>query len=306
MANHDRAQPAWLRLSPRARSLGAIGGFLLVIFAFFDPLIQLVDHALHADLDSYILLIPFISGYLLHLRINSPPRVPLFSSPAWAGGFAAAGVLAVVAAWTLRGGGDGDFLACTVLAFVCAVTAVAFLFLGREWVAKAAFPIGFLFFMVPLPGEVIAWLENGLKVASAEVAALFFQLSGTPNVHDGVFFQLPTITLEVASECSGIRSSLVLFIAGLLAAHLFLHSTWRKILLVAFVIPIGILRNGFRIWTIGQLCVYVGPEMINSVLHKHGGPLFFAISLVPLLLLVWWLRRGENKRMNTLKEKKLS
>ena len=62
---------------------------------------------------------------------------------------------------------------------------------------------------------------------------------------------------------------------------------------MAFVIPLGILRNGFRILVIGLLCVHVGPHMIDSPIHHRGGPIFFALSLVPLFLLVWWLRRQE-------------
>jgi exosortase/archaeosortase family protein len=87
----------------------------------------------------------------------------------------------------------------------------------------------------------------------------------------------------------------VLFIAGLLASHLFLRTRWRRVVLVAFVIPLGILRNGFRILVIGLLCVYVGPHMIDSMIHRRGGPLFFALSLVPLFLLLWWLRRQEQR-----------
>jgi exosortase/archaeosortase family protein len=104
---------------------------------------------------------------------------------------------------------------------------------------------------------------------------------------------LPGIVIQVAQECSGIRSSLVLFITSLLASYLFLKSPWRRAVLVSLVIPLAILRNGFRILVIGLLCVYVGPQMINSVIHHRGGPLFFALSLIPLFLLLWWLRKGK-------------
>ena len=67
----------------------------------------------------------------------------------------------------------------------------------------------------------------------------------------------------------------------------------RRLVLVAFVIPLGLLRNGFRVCVIGLLCVKFGPQMINSPIHHHGGPLFFALSLIPLFLLLWWLRSGE-------------
>jgi len=116
-------------------------------------------------------------------------------------------------------------------------------------------------------------------------------------VREGMVFELPGIAIQVARECSGIHSSWVLFITGLLASHLFLRTRWRKIVLVAFVIPLGILRNGFRIFVIGMLCVHIGPYMIGSVIHRQGGPFFFALSLVPLFLLLLWLRRRE-RRLN--------
>jgi exosortase/archaeosortase family protein len=124
---------------------------------------------------------------------------------------------------------------------------------------------------------------------------MYFNMAGTTLVRHGTVFELPGIVLAVAQECSGIRSSWVLFITSLLASHLFLNTPWRKFVLVAFVIPLGILRNGFRIMVIGLLCIHVGPHMIDSVIHRRGGPVFFALSLVPLFLLAWWLRRQEQR-----------
>ncbi len=115
----------------------------------------------------------------------------------------------------------------------------------------------------------------------------------TSVVRHGATFELTGIVLEVAQECSGIRSSLVLFIASVLASHLCLRTTWRRVALVALVIPLGILRNGLRIVTIGLLSVHVSPDMIHGAIHRRGGPVFFALSLVPLFLLLWWLRRQE-------------
>src|SRR5262245_46510396 len=159
--------------------------------------------------------------------------------------------------------------------------------------AASAFPVAFLIFMVPLPDAAVNWLERASMLASAEAAAVYFNIVGTALVRHGTVFELPGIVLQVAQECSGIRSSWILFISSLLASHVFLKTRWRKIVLVAFVIPLGILRNGFRILVIGLLCVHVGPHMIDSSIHRRGGPFFFALSLIPLFLLVWWLRRQE-------------
>jgi exosortase C (VPDSG-CTERM-specific) len=162
--------------------------------------------------------------------------------------------------------------------------------------AAAAFPIAFLIFIVPLPDGAMQWLETASKLASDDAAHHFFLLSGTPVLRDGTVFHLPGIVFEVAQECSGIRSSWALFMTSLLASHLFLKSPWRQAVFVAFVIPLGILRNGFRILVIELLCVHLGPNMIHSIIHKQGGPAFFALSLLPLFALLWWLRHCERSK----------
>jgi exosortase C (VPDSG-CTERM-specific) len=192
--------------------------------------------------------------------------------------------------------GVNDTLALWAFAFFCFVIAGGFVFLGKEWMRAAAFPMGFLIFLVPLPDSVVNALETASQYASAEAAAMFFNLTGTPVLRQGpLIFQLPNITVQVAQECSGIRSSWVLFITGLLAAHLFLRSPWRRFFLIAFIIPLGVLRNGFRILVLGLLCVHIGPHMIDTAIHHRGGPIFFALSLVPLFGVLWWLWRGERR-----------
>ena len=125
---------------------------------------------------------------------------------------------------------------------------------------------------------------------------MLFSLSGMTYHREGLIFELPGIALQVAQECSGIRSSLVLFITSLLAGYMFLKSPWRRAALTIFVIPLAIVRNGFRIVTIGILCVQVDPGMVDSWIHRRGGPLFFALSLIPFFLLLFWLYRGERRR----------
>jgi hypothetical protein len=36
--------------------------------------------------------------------------------------------------------------------------------------------------------------------------------------------------------------------------------------------------------------------MINSDLHRHGGPIFFVLSLIPFFLLLLLLRKSESTR----------
>jgi exosortase C (VPDSG-CTERM-specific) len=182
-----------------------------------------------------------------------------------------------------------------ILAYVSFIVASGFLFLGSPRMSAAAFPAAFLIFMVPLPDAAVDWLELALVAASADAATWLFRVTGTPLFRQGTTLTLPGIVLEVARECSGIRSTVVLFITSVVASHLFLHSRWRRVVLVAFVIPLGIARNGFRIVVIGLLSVHVGPHMLDSFIHRRGGPIFFVLSLFPLFLFLLWLRRRDKR-----------
>lgn len=270
-----------------------LGGWLawiaLLALAFAGSLRDLFVRAWGSDLDSHILLVPAISAWLLHLSWRDLPK-SLSSSPLWAAAFAAAGIGTLF----IPGSDSGEVLAWRIISFLLWFVAGGFLFAGRSWMKAAAFPFGFLVFLVPMPDRVATGLEDLLTAGSVEVADWFFRLSGTPVYREGPVLQIPGISLEVARECSGIRSTLVLFITSVLASRLILRSPWRRAALVAAVLPLGLLRNGLRILVIGLLCVHEGSHMIDSVIHRKGGPLFFAVSLLPLFFLAWWLRRGES------------
>ena len=276
----------------------------VLVLAFIKPLVALATYAAGTDIHSHILLIPFISAYLIYLRRNELPKTYQFS-PYPASLLLFLGFAALIAAWSFLGTSPAlspnDYLSLLVFSFVCFLTAGGLVFLGRKWMTATAFPMAFLIFLVPLPDRALHLLETASQMASTEAAAMFFTIAGTPMLRSGAVFQLPGIAIEVAQECSGIRSSWVLFITTLAASYLFLNSPWRRAVLIAFVIPLAILRNGFRILVIGVLCVEIGPQMIHSVVHKQGGPLFFAFSLIPLFLLLWWLRKGERRKAEILK-----
>jgi exosortase C (VPDSG-CTERM-specific) len=280
-----------LHRSSQVRVIGFVLFLALLMVLLCRPLLSLVSYALHSDLNSYTVLVPFISGYLLYILRHQLPKT-YCSSISWALLPLACGIVLLISALT-----SNNFQpTLTALYFVCFVVSGGFFFLGKTWMSAAAFPFAFLLFMTPLPDPMADWMEEGSKLASAESANFFLQLTGTPILRDGVVFQLPGIAIEVAQECSGIRSSWVLLIASTLAAYLFLRRSSHRAVLVFAAIPLGILRNGFRITVIGLLCVYLGPQMIHSPIHRQGGPLFFALSLIPLFLVLWLLKKNEKAR----------
>jgi exosortase C (VPDSG-CTERM-specific) len=291
----NKIGPSNGRAAVSNRFLGWCIYLAILCGAFAVPLLKFARFAAHSDVHSYVLLIPFVAAYLIYIRWN---QLSDELTSAWgpAALLISVGTVAFFAGQHFAELNENDHMTLIALSFVCFAIAGAFLFLGTKWARSAMFPLFFLAFFIPLPEIVVDTLEEASKQASAEVASWLFLMTGTPFLRSQTMFQLPGITITVAKECSGIRSSLVLIITSLLAANMFLRATWRRALLVAAVIPLGLLRNALRILVISLLCVHIGPHMINSVIHRRGGPFFFALSLIPLFAMLWLLRRQEIKQ----------
>jgi exosortase C (VPDSG-CTERM-specific) len=278
---------------------GLLPALAVLILCYAIPLCRLARLALGSDFYSYILVIPAISVALAWLREPLPPQ-SLPSPPArgvaavlLAAGIALAAVAGIAAA-AGRGGPPPDLLALAALSFALLFSGLCGWFLGRRTFRSLAFPLAFLALLAPLPLSVSVALEGFLQHSSAAVASLLFDWAGMPVLNRGdLGFQLPGMNLEVAPQCSGLRSTLSLFITSLPAGFLFLRSPWRRAALSLATLPVGIIRNGFRILTIGELCVRVGPRMIDSYIHRSGGWIFFILSLAPLVVLLLLLMRAE-------------
>jgi exosortase C (VPDSG-CTERM-specific) len=261
---------------------------------FAKVLFELTRFAVNSDTFSHIILIPPIAAYIASLRWKSitsqlERSTSLALIPAGIGG-----LLAIVG-WLWTRSVEVQLCLFT-LSFVLFVFAIALCFLGVAAVRQLAFPLTLLLFMVPLPPVVMGAVEVFFQHASAMAAAAMMKLSGLPVMQDGLFFYLPGFAVQVAQECSGIRSTLVLFITSLVTGYLLLRKPGNRAILVLSIIPLAILRNGFRIFCLAWLSVEVNPDILHSALHRQGGPIFFALSLIPLFMLLLLLRKLEKRR----------
>jgi exosortase C (VPDSG-CTERM-specific) len=260
-------------------------GTAILIAAFSITLVKLAGFALREDLFSYIMLIPFASGYLISCR-REDFEMSYTPANGMAAGLGALAAVFLTFSFFQAESAETATLALRTLSFVFAWIAIAVWALGGRFMRVIMFPAAFLVFLTPLPPELVDAIERGLQHASAEMASWLFPVADIPFFRTGLAFQLPNIKIEVAPECSGIRSTLVLFITSLLAGYLLLDKSWQRTALALLVIPLGIFRNAFRIVTLGWLCTHYGAEMIHSPIHHRGGPVFFAISLLPLLAML--------------------
>jgi len=266
-----------------------------MLTAFWTPLTTLLQFSFRHQHYSHIVLVPLVSGALLILerrRIFSRVKTDWLAGP----GLLAAGALL----YALRqrqpaSMSVNDQLSLTVVSFLLIVLGGFVLCYGLHAARAASFPLLFLFLMVPIPDfllhRTITWLQAG----SAEVSHVLFQLAGVPVLRTGFTFSMPGATIEVAEECSGIRSSLALLVTSLLIGHLTLRSIWAKAALILATLPVLIIKNGIRIATLSILAIYVDPRFLDGNLHHRGGIVFFIFALAFLALFLWFLKKSESR-----------
>jgi exosortase len=139
-------------------------------------------------------------------------------------------------------------------------------------------------------------LTSFLQRGSAEISYLMLKVSGTPIYREGNVFLMPRMPpIEVAPECSGIRSCISMLILTILAGNQLLGTWWRRLVLVLVALPIMVFKNALRITTLALLSVYVDPRIIESRLHREGGIPFFVIALLLLLPVLTALIRTERR-----------
>ena len=166
---------------------------------------------------------------------------------------------------------------------------------GTRISRMSVFPLCFLLWLVPLPEFALNHIVSFLQLGSAYAARLLFEIARVPVIQDGVLLSIPGLRLEVAQECSSIRSSLMLLVTSMVLAHLLLRSAWGKGLVILAAIPLCLAKNGFRIFTIAILTVYVDPGFMHGRLHHEGGIVFFLLFLAALLVLIRLVGWAERK-----------
>jgi len=274
--------------------------FLFVIaslLAFLVPIEQLIQFAFSQDYGSHILLIAPVSILLVFLRRHEIFSTSQTNSERKASVAAGSSLLFLgLILLLLR-----NYSALQTVKFSLEILSLVVLWIsgfvfcfGTSVFSRARFPLLFLLLLVPCPEVVIEKVIFALQAGSSDVAYGLLKILNVPVLKEGFTLRLPRLDLEVAKECSGIRSSIALLVTVLVAGEFVLGSFWRKLLLVVSIVPILVLKNGLRIVAIYLLTAYVNPAFLHGWLHTSGGIVFYLLGLIVLIPVVSWLRRGES------------
>ena len=164
---------------------------------------------------------------------------------------------------------------------------------GARVFRGCAFPLFFLLWLIPMPELVLDQIVSLLQQGTAAFARVLLVAVGVPVTQDGLTLTVPGLAVEVAQECSSIRSSMVLVVSSMVLAYLLVRSWWGRSVVMLASIPLAVAKNGLRVFTLAVLGAYVDPRILDSPLHRQGGVLFLAVALAAEFGLIWIIGRLE-------------
>ena len=221
-------------------------------------------------------LVPLFSGFLVWHRRKQLAALPTKGN--WIG---LPVLLAGVGALLL-----GDLAAENFLmrgSLIVVLAGLVLFHLGRDSFRVLAFPLLFLFFMVPLPATLFYAVAFPLQNLAARNAAWTLDTLGVPVLLDGNIIHLTKQSLGVAEACSGIRSLISLFSVAVAWAALTLPGVLAMAVFVAAVIPITILANAGRVVITGLIGQWLGVDYAQGFFHTFSSWLVFVFAFVCLL-----------------------
>ena len=233
---------------------------------------------------SHGLLVPFISIYFAWQQRQKLEQLEI--KPANSGIF-----LIIFALLVLFAGVAAQEYFSKRSSFVFLLAGIVLFQFGWQWLKSLALPIGFLFFMIPLPYIVYDAMAFPLKLFVAKFSVISLKLMGVVVWREGNIIMFPQTVLEVADACSGLRSLMSLLALGVALAVFSQNKLSRRVLLVFLTIPIAILTNMLRVIGTGFLAQYYGAAAAEGFFHEFAGMGVFVLAMVMLFVSSGVLRK---------------
>ena len=233
------------------------------------------------DTYSHILLILPILAWLVWIRRDEVARV---EARGWWPGFLCC-LLGLAICFVGR---SADINLIAQLGVIVAFQGATFGIVGLRVGLILAFPLAYMFFLVPFGDEIIP----PLQYVTAEMATALTRFSGVETVADGIHIDTPAGLFIVAEECSGVKFLVAMVALGVLVAYSCFASWKRRILFLLACVIVPIVANGIRAWATIFIAQYVGAEAAGSFDHIVYGWFFFGIVIALVLGVAWrWFER---------------
>jgi len=146
------------------------------------------------------------------------------------------------------------------------------------------FPLFFLLFMIPLPGQLVSLLTMPMKMAVSYVAENILFWIDYPIARNGVVLQIGQYQLLVADACAGLQTLLTLEALGLFYLNLIQHgSLFRNVVLAILIVPISFTANVIRVIVLTLVTFHYGDAAGQGFLHEFAGLVLFITALILIM-----------------------
>ena len=183
-----------------------------------------------------------------------------------------------------------------ILGFIGLLFGLTWTFFGRRTVGNAIFPIGFLLFCMPLH-SYLDLVTIHLRLLAVSIAAGTLQGCGVEIVRQGTMLASPTgaFAIDIAEPCSGLRSLFAMMALTAGYAY-FTQPTWfRRGLLFALSIPIAILGNVSRIFSIVIVAATCSADFATGFYHDYSGYIVFLVAILLMVATGGLITKGAEK-----------
>ena len=264
---------------------------LLSLWLYGPILTRLIAQWWHDPNFSHGFFVPLFSAFVVWHERGRLSQLPL--RPSWSG----LGIM-ILALFTLIVGQMGAELFLARFSLLLLLAGLIVFFLGWNFLRVLFFPLAFLVMMIPIPSLVFNQITFPLQLLASRVAAGLLSLMGVPVLREGNVIMLPSMPLEVADACSGIRSLMSLGTLAIIYGYLMDRRVIVRVVLAVVSVPIAVIANSLRIVGTGLLVQYWDPDKAEGFFHAGWGWLIFVISLASLylfhrLLLAIWPEKDE-------------
>jgi exosortase len=172
----------------------------------------------------------------------------------------------------------------TMLAIPFLIFGIVVFLWGSAVARIVAFPIGFLWFMIPVGALQqtsfrLQFLITGAMEKLAPLIGVKLNTVGTTlSEVSGKW------NFDIAEGCSGIRSLVAIIMLTAIYAHVFEKTWWKQIVLLACSVGFAIVANIGRVFTILLIARMGYPKLAGGIYHEYSGFISFPVALVAMLL----------------------
>jgi exosortase len=186
-------------------------------------------------------------------------------------------------------GYGGGIEILTRLAFVTAIIGLVLYNFGKKIFLHLAFPLLFLYFMIPFPIAIENLVSLRLQLWMTQISSAILNTLTIPVLREGNLLHFANCSLEVAEACSGIRSLTAYIMLGCLFGYMMRGSYWKRFLMVLIAVPLAFLVNIIRVVGTGALANYFGEGIAKGFLHEFSGIVVFLLGLFIFFIIFQFL-----------------